>query len=338
MYQLSGYLEVGDIKYPVINADNVYYLMDPNTQQPIAYLGPDNKIIDITTNQPIGIFDPNTGRVTGIGAYGETVGEANGYPHNLWVATKATVGYYKPFTSTTINEIFTPVGETVIGNTKYLVAPYQGKNWLINAQTGEAPYFADNNGNIYDATTGQIVGKGQPDPTSPTGAWNVTIGSTTGTYQPYQTGFNIPTNLFPFSVSQQTHQSWQESQSRQYLPDWAANLLEEIVTTLKNPSAFAYSVKPAINQAFTSTLGELAKRGVIGGRAGGSSIVSKALGEVGRAIPQAWGQTLVGAGGLLGQARESTAQSRARSSGQSFSFQANPLAPYSLMGSLLSLL
>ncbi len=320
MYQASGYLEINGTKYPVINADGVYYLMSPDTQQAIAYLGPDWQIIDVATNQPIGVFDPNSGKIVGIGAY------------------EGVVGSYKPFTSAMINEVFTPIGESIIGNTQYFVTPFQGKNWLVNAQTGEAPYFVDDAGNIYDATTGQIIGKGQPDPTSPTGAWSVTIGNTTGTFQPYQTGFNIPTNLFPFTTRQQEEQRWQESQSRQYLPEWASKLLEEIVTTLKNPSAFAYSVKPAINQAFTDTLLDLANRGVIGGRAGGSSVVSKALGEVGRAIPQAWGQTLVGAGGLLGQARESYTQSRGTGSGYSTTFQANPLAPYSLMGNLLNLL
>ena len=320
MYQLSGYLDINGVKYPVINVDGVYYLMDPNTQQPIAYLGPDWQIIDYNTNQPIGTFDPNTGRATGSGPYA------------------GVTGSYVPFSSAIINQLSTPVGQATLGNAQYFLVPYQGKYWAVNAQTGEVPYFVDDAGNIYDATTGQLIGQAQPDPNSPTGGWTFTIGNTTGTYQPYQGGFNVPTNLYPFSVSQQAQQSWQASQSRQYLPEWAAKLLEEIVTILKNPSAFAYSVKPAINQAFTSTLQELAKRGVIGGRAGGSSVVSKALGEVGRAIPQAWGQTLVGAGGLLGQARIGTAQSRAGSSGQSFSFQANPLAPYSLMGSLLSLL
>ena len=323
MYQASGYLEVSGTKFPVVNIDGIYYLMSPDTQLPIAYFNPSDpnlQLIDYNTNQPIGVFDPNNNRVIGVGAY------------------EGIVGSYRPFTSATINEVFTPIGETVIGNTQYFVTPYQGKNWLINAQTGEAPYFADDSGNIYDAVTGQIVGRGQPDPTSPTGAWTVTIGNTIGTFQPYQAGFNVPTNLFPFTTRQQEEQRWQESQSRQYLPEWAAKLLEEIVTTLKNPSAFAYSVKPAINQAFTRTLGELAKRGVIGGRAGGSSVVSKALGEVGRAIPQAWGQTLIGAGGLLGQARESTTRSSGGGWGRSYTYQANPLAPYTLMGSLLELL
>jgi len=233
---LSGYLEVNGTEYPVVNTNGTYYLMRPDTQELVAYLGSDWQVIDMATNQPIGIFDPNTNKVVGVGAY------------------EGVTGYYKP---------------------------YEEKK---------------------------------------------------------SEGLNIPTDLYPFSKSQHTQQSWQASQSRQYLPKWAENLLKEIVTTLKNPSTFAYSIKPAINQAFTKTLADLAKRGVVGGRAGGTTVTSRALGEIGKAIPQAWGQALVGAGGLLGQARQSTTQSSGGSSGQSYTYQANPLAPYTLMGNLLELL
>ena len=160
------------------------------------------------------------------------------------------------------------------------------------------------------------------------------------------TGFNIPTNIYPRSGSTSKSTS-RSGLSESAMPYWKSYMNElmpmvgeykNIMNMLKSPATFVEAYRPVQKGITESLIGNLASRGVLGGTTAENVLTRSA-----ESVPTGYLQALQGIAGLFGQGagmplsalqlgQEST------STGGGTSYSENQSIPYQMMLQMLGML